>query len=237
MSPKKKGRTTRQGLVERRPKAVAPAPDVGGSRETGQIRERLLAAAEDVFSRLGLHGATTAMIAEAAGVSKPHIYYYFESKEALYIAVIERTLDLWTGLLPPADADNDPRAFLAAYIRSKIAFSRLHPRASRIFASEVQSGAHILRRLQGRRPSVYHRLVRTLEGWQAGKRVKPVDARHLVLMIWAMTQYYANAAADIEIHLEKRSLDEADYGAAERTILQLVFGALGLRMPAAAQEA
>ena len=37
----------------------------------------------------GLAGARTERIAEAAGVNKALIYYYFQGKEALYIATLE----------------------------------------------------------------------------------------------------------------------------------------------------
>lgn len=52
-------------------------------------RERLLAAATRVFSRLGFETATTRAIADEAGVNLASIPYYFGTKEALYLAVIE----------------------------------------------------------------------------------------------------------------------------------------------------
>ena len=54
-------------------------------------REQLiLDVAGQVFAGAGYHSASMDEIAELAGVSKPMVYAYFESKERLYQAYIER---------------------------------------------------------------------------------------------------------------------------------------------------
>jgi TetR/AcrR family transcriptional regulator len=52
-------------------------------------RSRILEAATQEFSANGLAGARTERIAEAAGVNKALLYYYFRSKDALYTAALE----------------------------------------------------------------------------------------------------------------------------------------------------
>ncbi len=54
-----------------------------------QTRARILDAAIGEFSENGLAGARTEQIAEAAGVNKALLYYYFKSKQALYSAALE----------------------------------------------------------------------------------------------------------------------------------------------------
>jgi TetR/AcrR family transcriptional regulator len=54
-----------------------------------QTKARILDAAVREFSENGLAGARTEQIAEAAGVNKALLYYYFEGKDALYAAAIE----------------------------------------------------------------------------------------------------------------------------------------------------
>src|ERR1700685_2903920 len=54
-----------------------------------QTRARILDAATREFSDNGLAGARTERIAEAAGVNKALLYYYFRSKEALYDETLE----------------------------------------------------------------------------------------------------------------------------------------------------
>lgn len=52
-------------------------------------RERLLQAATEVFAQKGYATATVREIVEAAGVTKPVLYYYFGSKEGLYLALMQ----------------------------------------------------------------------------------------------------------------------------------------------------
>jgi TetR/AcrR family transcriptional regulator len=54
-----------------------------------QTRTRILESAVREFSENGLAGARTEQIAEAAGVNKALLYYYFAGKEALYAAALE----------------------------------------------------------------------------------------------------------------------------------------------------
>jgi len=54
-----------------------------------ETRGRILDAALTEFSAYGLAGARTDRIAAAAGVNKALLYYYFDSKENLYVAALE----------------------------------------------------------------------------------------------------------------------------------------------------
>lgn len=62
-----------------------PAPQPPQQSETVT---RILAAAEELFSRRGFDAVSMNDIAEAAGVSKANIFHHFESKSALYHAVV-----------------------------------------------------------------------------------------------------------------------------------------------------
>jgi TetR/AcrR family transcriptional regulator len=56
---------------------------------SAETRGRILEAALSEFAANGLAGARTETIAAAAGVNKALLYYYFESKEKLYVAALE----------------------------------------------------------------------------------------------------------------------------------------------------
>lgn len=58
-----------------------------------RTKERLLDAAEEVFAREGYAAASVEQIAELAEYSKGAIYSNFESKEALFLELLERNLD------------------------------------------------------------------------------------------------------------------------------------------------
>jgi TetR/AcrR family transcriptional regulator len=59
------------------------------SDRAAESRARILDAALKEFSKNGLAGARTDRIASLAGVNKALLYYYFESKENLYLAALE----------------------------------------------------------------------------------------------------------------------------------------------------
>ena len=59
------------------------------SDRSTETRSRILDAALSEFSANGLAGARTERIAAAAGVNKALLYYYFDSKEKLYLAALE----------------------------------------------------------------------------------------------------------------------------------------------------
>lgn len=59
------------------------------SDRAAETRGRILDAALQEFSLHGLAGARTEQIASIAGVNKALLYYYFESKEKLYVAALE----------------------------------------------------------------------------------------------------------------------------------------------------
>jgi len=54
------------------------------------VRERLLEVATALFARTGYSATTTREIVDAARVTKPVLYYYFQSKEGIYLELMER---------------------------------------------------------------------------------------------------------------------------------------------------
>ena len=60
------------------------------STDPARTRERILKYGTEEFARLGFGGARVDRIAERCGLSKNMLYYYFRSKEGLFIAVLER---------------------------------------------------------------------------------------------------------------------------------------------------
>jgi len=61
-----------------------------GASQTPDTCSVILNAAEHIFAEHGLAGARIDAIARAARVNKALIYYYFKSKDALYLAIVER---------------------------------------------------------------------------------------------------------------------------------------------------
>ena len=63
-----------------------------GDAPDRSARERLLREAADLFSRKGYAATSVGEIVAAAGVTKPVLYYHFNSKEGLYLRLMEEGL-------------------------------------------------------------------------------------------------------------------------------------------------
>jgi AcrR family transcriptional regulator len=74
-----------------RTKARHNAPAEPRSRDADRSQLAILASARDEFAQRGLAGARMDSIAERAGLNKRLIYYYFGSKDDLFLAVLEGT--------------------------------------------------------------------------------------------------------------------------------------------------
>jgi AcrR family transcriptional regulator len=72
----------------RRPRPGRPPKDLAGD-----VKARILDAAQRVFLTRGYQSATLDEIAQAAPASKPTIYAHFPGKEALFEAVVARVID------------------------------------------------------------------------------------------------------------------------------------------------
>ena len=171
---------------------IVPAPK-SATRIQKKNRKAILQAALDVFSARGFRGATVDQIAERAGMSKPNLLYYFPSKEAIYVAVLEDTLGEWLQPLAEINPAGDPVTEIGRYIDAKLAMSRARPEASKLFANEILHGAPAIGDfLRGPMKELVDRKAAVIEGWIAEGKLAPVDPRHLIMMIWAVTQHYAD---------------------------------------------
>jgi AcrR family transcriptional regulator len=73
------------------------APNAGLA--TASVRERLLVRALGLFTEKGYAQTSVREIVEAAGVTKPVLYYYFGSKEGLYLELMNGTHATFSALL------------------------------------------------------------------------------------------------------------------------------------------
>jgi TetR/AcrR family transcriptional regulator len=204
------------------------------STDGGIIRQRnvarILKAADAVFAEKGFSGATTGEIAERALLPKANLHYYFPTKRDLYTRVLENVLDVWLDALDEIRPDADPAAALERYITRKIAYSRDFPERSRLWAIELIGGAtHV-------RPFLRKRLRRHVEAksvilkaWMAAGKIDEVDPAHLLFMLWATTQTYADFATQITAVLGKRRVDDETLAIATTTATTLFLKGLGLR--------
>lgn len=165
-------------------------------------REAILDAALNVFSQHGFRGTTLDMIAAGAGLSKPNILYYFESKEAIYSQVLGQILDTWLDPLISMDENGDPLEEVRAYVQRKLEMAREYPRESRLFATEILQGApQIETLLRGDLRDLVEQKSQVIARWSAQGKIAHVHPKHLIFSIWAATQHYADFRTQIDMVL------------------------------------
>ena len=174
--------------------APAPAP-VARSRDADRSQQALLLAARDEFAAHGLAGARVDRIAKRAGLNKRLIYYYFASKDELFLAVLEATYadiraaeqQLHLSDMAPAQAIRRLTEFTWNYYLQ-------HPEFISLLNSANLHRAEHLRK-SGRIRSMHSPLIQTLgeileRGRIEGSLRGGVDSVQLYISIAALAYFY-----------------------------------------------
>lgn len=193
-----------------------------------ETEKAILAAAEKVFAEAGFGGAKMQVIADVAGLPKANLHYYFPTKEALYRRVVQDIFEIWLQAAASFDDAPGPVEGIGAYIDAKMDISRHHPYGSKVWASEVMHGA----------PVIQDYLEITLRDWTEGRiavirkwidagLMAPVDPRHLLYMLWATTQHYADFGHQIETLNKGKVLSDAQWRAAKASVKSIILRGIG----------
>ena len=188
----------------------------------------ILQAAEKVFAEAGFGGATMQLIADMAGLPKANLHYYFPTKEALYRQVVQNIFEIWLQAAGSMDRAPGPVEGIGAYIDAKMEISRRHPDGSKVWASEVMHGA----------PVIQDYLETTLRDWTTGRatliqrwidegKMAAVNPEHLLYMLWATTQHYADFGHQIETLNGGKPLTEAQWRAAKDSVKTMILHGIG----------
>jgi len=193
-------------------------------------KEAILTAALNTFSQFGIHGTRLEQVAEQAGVSKTNLLYYYPSKEALYVAVMRNILDIWLAPLRAFREEFTPLVAIGEYIRLKLEVSRDHPEASRLFCLEMLQGAPLLMaELTGDLKSLVAEKSAIISGWVTEGKLAPIDPNHLIFMIWAATQHYADFSTQVEAVTGKTLRDEAFFQQTVENVQRMIIEGIRLR--------
>ena len=186
-------------MATRRAISPKPATRRTGVREAAAqaTRDSILRAATKVFARYGYDGGSVEKISKAAGSYDRMIYYYFGSKEGLFIAVLEgiyRRMDDAEAALH-LDASRPVEA-LAAVIRFVLGYYRKNPEFVTLLNTEnLHKGRHIAKSLRAREYSsraiaIIQELLES--GVAQGLFRKDVAARDLYLLIASTGYFYTS---------------------------------------------
>jgi AcrR family transcriptional regulator len=98
--------------------ALQESTMIDGEAQVRRPRERILAAARELFRRHGIHGVGVEAIADAAKTNKMALYRHFGSKDELVVAYLQSVVgevdDIWTAL--ERDHPGDGRKQLKAWL-------------------------------------------------------------------------------------------------------------------------
>ena len=150
-------------------------------------RERILAAALDLFSERSFEGASTRLIAERAGVQQPLLGYHFGNKEELWRATVGQLFEDLTAALGErifglrgVDDEATAKLVVAEFVR----FSAAHPQLHRIIMQECKTDGERLEWLVERhiRP-LFEGAVALFEPLVATGKVRDVPAVHLYYLL------------------------------------------------------
>lgn len=188
----------------------------------------ILEAAEKVFAEAGFGGATMQLIADMAGLPKANLHYYFATKEDLYRRVVQQIFEIWLDAAACFDDAPGPVEGIGAYVDAKMDISRTHPHGSKVWASEVMHGA----------PVIQDYLETTLRDWTEGRiaviqrwidegKMQPVNPRHLLYLLWATTQHYADFGHQIQTLNAGRPLSDRQWKEAKASVKDIVLRGIG----------
>lgn len=165
-------------------------------RRSADTRTKILEVAEAEFAREGYAGAHLQGIAEQVGVQKTALYYYFDSKAALYQAILVRMLEEFDRTVrevldPPAEPADRLRRLLDAL---NDLFAEHHTYSKilvRIFVDRIELGPEtqlrpIIERVIGR-VLRFHR-----EGTDAGVFVKRSGRHFVQTLLGGLLFHYAS---------------------------------------------
>ncbi|HPR88257.1 MAG TPA: TetR/AcrR family transcriptional regulator, partial [bacterium] len=133
------------------------------------------------FIARGFDGARMQEIADRAGANKAMIYYYFDSKEALFNAIFSEAFANLVQMFTPVFAAEavDPQELVPHLVHLHLDFLGKHPEVPRLILREIHSGNPVVEKLIH---SHFKRFGHQVQGFRdklaeavAAGRIRPVD--------------------------------------------------------------
>jgi AcrR family transcriptional regulator len=149
-------------------------------------RDRILAAAADLFSDRSFAGASTREIAARAGVTQPLLNYHFRSKDELWRAVVDalfgrlnRTMDDRTKSTRGGDALTGARL----RVREFVTFSARNPQLHRIIMQESKADGPRMDYIVEQVRPIYQRTTALFRRLARDGAVPPIAPAHLYYIL------------------------------------------------------
>ncbi|SEF46748.1 transcriptional regulator, TetR family [Bryocella elongata] len=132
-------------------------------------RSAILDAATRVFGDKGYDETRMDDVAAAAALSKATVYAYFDSKDEIFVAAVERCLQEITDLTTPrVEAATDFPAKLNAFLITRLSYWGDRLALYRVIVTLKRESHNLKRSLRWQRPTIYFLMVLFQHAMQAG---------------------------------------------------------------------
>jgi AcrR family transcriptional regulator len=184
-------------------------------RDAERTQQTILGAAEVEFAGKGLAGARVDVIADRAGANKRMLYYYFGSKEGLYLAVLERMYIAMRQAERELNlTDLEPLDAIKRLVEFKFDYCQSHPLLIPLLGGENMLGAKYLKRSRKLREmhlSLVAVIRKVLAAGEAKGMIRSgIDPLHLYLSMSAESYFYFSNAATLSAAFGRPLLSEAE---------------------------
>ena len=178
------------------------------SNDPSRVREKILKQATEEFARIGFEGARVDRIAERSRVSKNMLYYYFKSKEGLFVAALERMYQLLRDQQKDLSVRaSDPVAAIEQLVHHTFYAFKSNPSAIRLMNEENKHRGKYIRK-SGRMRDLYNPLVETIRfildrGLKGGTFRPGLDPTIVYLTLSSLCYHYLSNQFTLEIALDR----------------------------------
>jgi TetR/AcrR family transcriptional regulator len=204
--------------------------------DSAETRSAILKAAEKIYAECGLAGARIDAIAAAAGVNKALLYYYFESKEGLYQAVVgSQVREFQQRAREILSAKGTAGPILLRYVSYHFDFIGTHPNYPRIFQRMMMEGDRALERMIREHSLPLGKLWAALlaRGMKSGE-FRRLNKEHTIVSIAGLTVHYFNIAPAFRVITGQDPYSKANLAMRKAEVLKFIRYAL-FRNPEAAE--
>ena len=178
------------------------------SNDPAKTREKILSRATEEFARMGFEGGRVDRIAQRSGLSKNMLYYYFHSKEKLFLAVLERMYEtLREAQRELSVRTADPMIAMEQLIRHTFTALESSPATISLLNEENKHRGKYLRKSQRVR-DLYNPLVDTIRlvldrGHKQGVFRGGLDAATVYLTFSSMCYHFLSNRFTLQIALNR----------------------------------
>ena len=205
---------------------------LGTRNQPEQTKAAILRAALEEFANHGVAGARTDTIAQAAGVNKALLYYYFKDKETLYGATLESVFAGITAKIGAVlDSGLPPRDKMLTYLGTHfdaVAANPLYPRLvqQEMMRAGTKPSPHIQRIVEKYQRPMFGRLVQVFEEGIRNGDFRKVDIFHFVPSMVAVIVFYFSSTPMLRAIMPGDPLSSERIAARKAAVVDFISHAL-----------